>query len=164
MRIWTAVLLLPVVLLAGEGEAVQRRDDTPAGPSRDESGSTKKMKGSDDEVESLQRTVLRVGEAEVELTLDDVRAIRDALVGYLERSSYEDRDALLPWSRGPGWIDAEGRVRIGPWLLGSRGTQIFLRYREPPGALAGKAHKAVLARKDGRWTVTDMVMERIKRR
>jgi hypothetical protein len=122
------------------------------------------MKGSDDEIESLERTVLRVGEAEVELTLDDVRAIRDALVDHLGRSNYEDRDALLPWSQGPAWIDAEGRVRIGPWLLGSRGTQVFLRYREPPGQLAGKAHKAVLARKDGRWTVTDLVMERIKRR
>jgi len=121
------------------------------------------MKGSDD-VESLERTVLRVGEAEVELTLDDVKAIRDALVAYLKQSSYEDRDALLPWSDGPAWIDGDGKARIGPWLLGSDGKAIYLRYREPPGEFAGKAHKAILTKAEGKWTVTDLVMERIRTR
>lgn len=122
------------------------------------------MRGNDDEVESLDRTVLRVGDAEVALTLDDVKALRDALLDYLKRSDYEDRDELIRWSGGPAWIDPEGRVRIGPWLLGSDGKVMFLRYREPPGQYAGKAHKATLTRKDGTWTIRDLVMERIRTR
>jgi len=114
------------------------------------------------EVESLERTVLRVGDAEVTVTLDDARAIRLALLDYLKQSDYEDREALLRFSQGPAWIDPDGKVRIGPWLLGSEGKDMFLRYREPPGQFAGKAHKAFLERKDGAWTVTRLLMERIQ--
>lgn len=120
--------------------------------------------GGGDKVESLDRTVLKVGDAEVELTLDDARAIRAALLDYLKQSDYEDRDELLRWSQGAARIDADGSVRIGPWILGSDGEEIFLRYREPPGQFAGKAHKAFLARKDKTWTVTDLQMERIRTR
>ena len=120
------------------------------------------MKGSDDKIASLDRTVLRVGDADVAVTLADVKAIQAALLDYLKRSDYGDRDELIGWTRGPAWIDTEGMVRIGPWLLGSTDKQIYLRYREAPGRLAARAHKALLARKDGKWTVTDVVMEKIR--
>ena len=122
------------------------------------------MNGSDDKVESLDRTVLRVGDADVSVTLDDLKAMRAALLDYLKASDYEDRDALLGWTKGPAWIDPEGTARIGPWVLGSEGKDLFLRYREPPGEHAGKAHKATVTKKDGAWTVSNLVMERIRTR
>jgi hypothetical protein len=137
----------------GGAESGGRLDDQ-------QSGSAKKMKAND--VESLDKTVIHVGDADVTLTLDELKAIRTALVSYLKASSYEDRDAILGWSEGPAFIDAQGTARIGPWVLGTEGKEVFLRYREPPGQLAGKAHKAILAKKDGAWTVTDLVMERIR--
>ena len=121
------------------------------------------MKGSDGKVESLDRTVLRVGDADVTVTLDDAKAIQVALLDYLKRSDYEDRDALIRWT-GPAFIDPEGTVRIGVWVLGSQGKDIFLGYREPFGPQGAKAHKALLAEKDGIWTVRSLVMEWIRPR
>jgi hypothetical protein len=161
--LWAAGLLFQMGMLAGRGEVVHRLDKTAADQSDDEPGRSTKMKGNDDKVESLDRTVLRVGDADVSLTLDDAKAMRVALLDYLKRSDYEDRDALIRWT-GPAFIDTAGTVRIGPWVLGSQGKDIFLRYREPPLPQAGKAHKATLTRKDGTWTVSNLVLERIRPR
>jgi hypothetical protein len=106
--------------------------------------------------------VLRVGDADVSVSLADAAAIRTALREYLEKSSYEDRDALLPWTQGEPRIGSDGTLRIGPWVLGSNGKQLYLRYREPPGRLAGKAHKALLKKDGDNWTVSGLVMERIE--
>jgi len=112
-------------------------------------------------VESLERTVLRVGDHDVELTFDDAKAIQKVLLDYLKQSSYEDRDELLKWS-DPAFIDGDGTLRVGLWVLGADAKQMFLRFREPPGQFAGKAHKAILAKTDGTWTVTDLMTERIR--
>ena len=162
--LWLAGLLFQMGMVSCHREVVHGQDKPTADRLGDEPGQgTKKMKASDDKVESLDRTVLRVGDADVSLTLDDAKAMRAALLDYLKRSDYEDRDALIPWT-GPAFIDPEGMVRIGPWLLGSEGKEMFLRYREPPGELAGKAHRATLAKKDGTWTVSSLVMEKIRTR
>jgi hypothetical protein len=120
--------------------------------------------GGGGEIEGLERTVLRVGEADVLVTREGVKAMQVALLDYLRQQlHYEDRDELLRWSGGPAWIDGDGRARIGPWLLGSEGSEIYLRYREPPGVLAAKAHRATLGQTDaGGWAVTGLVMERIR--
>jgi hypothetical protein len=111
---------------------------------------------------SPDHVVLRVGEADVTVSLADAAAIRTALQEYLKQSSYEDRDAVLPWTQGTPRIDVDGTLRIGPWVLGTDDKEIFLRYREPPGQFAGKAHKAVLKKDGDTWTVSDVVMERIR--
>jgi hypothetical protein len=111
---------------------------------------------------SADQVVLRVGDADVSVSLGDAAAIRTALQEYLKQSSYEDRDALLQWTQGTPRIDADGTLRIGPWVLGTDGKQLYLRYREPPGQLAGKAHKAILKKEGDTWTVSDLVMERIR--
>jgi hypothetical protein len=110
---------------------------------------------------SAEQVVLRVGEADVSVTLSDAAAIRTALREYLEKSSYEDRDALLPWTQGEPRIGSDGTLRIGPWVLGSNGKELYLRYREPPGQLAAKAHKALLKKDGENWIVSDLVMEHI---
>jgi hypothetical protein len=111
---------------------------------------------------SPDHVVLRVGDSDVTVTLADAAAIRTALQEYLKQSSYEDRDAVLPWTQGTPRIDADGTLRIGPWVLGTDDKEVFLRYREPPGQFAGKAHKAVLKKDGDTWTVSDVVMERIR--
>jgi hypothetical protein len=111
---------------------------------------------------SVDHVVLRVGDADVSVSLSDAAAIRTALQDYLKQSSYEDRDALLQWTQGTPRIDADGTLRIGPWVLGTDGKEVFLRYREPPGQFAGKAHKAILKKDGDAWSVSDLVMERIR--
>jgi hypothetical protein len=122
------------------------------------------MNGDSSKIESLDRTVLRVGDAEVSVTLEDAKAIQAALLAYLKQSDYEGRDGLIGWSQGQAWIDAEGKVRIGPWLLGSDGREIYLRYREAPGQHMARAHRASLIKKDGAWTVSGLMTEHISAR
>jgi len=111
---------------------------------------------------SADHVVLRVGDADVSVSLTDAAVIRTALQEYVKQSNYEDRDALLPWTQGTPRIDEDGTLRIGPWVLGTDGKQLYLRYREPPGQFAGKAHKAILKKEGAAWTVSDLVMERIR--
>jgi hypothetical protein len=120
------------------------------------------MTGSDG-IKSAERTVLRAGETDVELTFDDAKAIQKVLGDYLQQSTYPDRDELLKWS-GPAFIDGDGKLRIGLWVLGWDGKNktMFLRLRETPGQLMAKAHKATLARTDGQWTITGLGTERIR--
>lgn len=114
-------------------------------------------------LESLERTVVRVGDADVVITLQDAKEMQAALLGYLKASKYEDRGELMRWSQGPSvWLDPDGIVRIGPWVLGVEDREIILRYREPPAGDAAKAHKAYLAKKDGRWIVKEVLTERIR--
>ena len=162
VSLWAAGLLFQAGILACHGRVVQAVDKKTADRLDNEPSRSTRMKASDDKVDSLERTVLRVGDADVSLTLDDAKAMRVALLNYLERSDYEDRDALIRWTQGPAWIDPEGKVRIGPWLLGSEGKDLVFRYREPPGQYAAKAHKAFLTKNDGTWTVSNLVMERIR--
>ncbi len=122
-----------------------------------------RMKDGDGEIESLDRAVVHVGAVEVTLTLDDAKAMEVALLSYLKQSDHEDRDELIRWT-GPAWIDVEGLVRIGPWLLGSDGKDLFLRRREPGGRHGAKAHRALLIRKDGAWIVSKVETEWIRRR
>ena len=164
VRLGAAGLLFHVGILACHAEALQRPYWATIDRWDDERSGSTRMNGNSDKIESRDRTIIRVGDAEMSLTLDDVKAIQAALLDYLKKSDYEDRDALIGWTQGLAWIDPEGKVRIGPWLLGSDEKSLFLRYREPPGQYAGKAHRAFLTKKDEGWTVTKLVMERIRAR
>jgi hypothetical protein len=133
-----------------------------AGHPLDQERSTKTM--SDDKADSLDKTVLRVGDADVTITRADLAAIADALRAFLKASDYVERDEVLVWSQGEGWIDPDGSARIGTWLLGAEGGELYLRYREPATELGAKAHRAVVEKKDGAWTVVKVELERIRLR
>ena len=66
-------------------------------------------------------------------------------------SQLEDRDQLLLSAKG-GWIDAEGAVRIGSWVLASERDPLVLRIRMPSSVSApvSKAYIAALAHVAGR--------------
>ena len=130
---------------------------------RDQERSTKKM-SNHDQADAREQTVLKVGETAVTITLADAQAMREALQAYLKASDYPERDEVLVWTKAAASIDADGSVRIGPWLLGAEDGEIILRYREPATELATKAHRAVVEKKDGAWAVTKVEMERIRPR
>ena len=77
---------------------------------------------------------------------------------------FEDRDQLLLSAKG-GWIDAEGAVRVGSWVLASERDPLVLRIRMPGSVSApvSKAYIAALAHED-KWQVVSISLERIKRR
>lgn len=114
--------------------------------------------------DSLERTVLRVGDEDVTLTRADVAAIAAALREALKTSDHPERDELAVWSQGDGWIDPDGSVHIGTWLLGAEGGGLVLRYREAVTEPATKAHRAEVEKKDGAWTVSKIAYERIRSR
>lgn len=110
------------------------------------------------------RTVVTVGETAVEVTLDDARAMRDALLAYLGRSGDEDRERLAGWARGGVHIESDGVVCLGPWQLSGEGDGLVLRFREPPGPHYGRTHVASVVKDAEGWAVTDLVTERIRPR
>lgn len=128
----------------------------------DQERSTKKM--SDHTADSLERTVLRVADQDVTITRADVAAIAAALRDALKTSDHPERQELLVWSQGDGWIDPDGSVRIGTWLLSAEGGGLILRYRETVTEPATKSHRAVVEKKDGAWTVSRVAYERIRSR
>jgi hypothetical protein len=157
--------LLPLIgILACHSKTVHGPDKVPPAQLNDERSRSASMSDDGVKIESLERTVLRVGDSEMPLTLDDAKGIQAALLDYLRQSDYEFRDALMGWTKGFTRIDAEGKVRIGPWLLGADEDVICLRFMEPPGAHSALAHWASLTKKDGAWTVTKLLTERVRLR
>jgi hypothetical protein len=61
------------------------------------------------------------------------------------------------------WIDSDGEMRIGDWLLETTDSRLLLRRRDPPGQLSVKAHVAHLSRtKAGRWTIDSIDRQHIR--
>lgn len=102
------------------------------------------------------------GDAEVEMTLKELESLRDSLREYLLASDYYARERLAAWTSGSVRFDADGSARIGRWRLGAHRASLVLRLVEPPGAEEGKAHRASVAKQDGRWVVTRLVLERLR--
>jgi hypothetical protein len=112
--------------------------------------------------EGLGETVVHVGGTDLTITRADLAGIRTALIEFLEQAGPEGA-ALVGWARGPAWIDAEGLARVGPWVVGAEGDDLFVRFRQSAGSLAMTAHRASLARNGGTWMVVRMVREHASR-
>jgi streptomycin 6-kinase len=108
----------------------------------------------DETVENLKRTLLHVGGRDLVVTQEDAKAIRAALLEWLRQSDREDRENLVRWTQGPAWIDPDGTVRVGPWLLGAEGSGLVLRYREKE-----RLHTAAVSRDGGAWTIGRVTTE-----
>jgi hypothetical protein len=113
------------------------------------------------EVALMSQTTLRVGDVDVTLTLSDAKAIEVALRGYLKTSDYPQRDELIQWT-GPAFIDGDGSVRLGVWLLHAEGKDMVLSYRQFLGPQGGFGHKAYVTRQDGKWAIRDLVPVKIR--
>jgi hypothetical protein len=119
---------------------------------------------SQDELGGKDRTTIAVGDTQVPLAAQDAGAIKAALIDYLTTWNGQDRDALLrDTASDPAWIDSDGDLRIGAWLLEADQEHLFLMRREPSGKYAGRAHVAHLGKTDkGHWVVRRIEIERIR--
>jgi hypothetical protein len=120
------------------------------------------MDMTEDPFKGPDQTVIHVGGREVVLTLEDARRLKTALMDHLKRSKVEDRDYLVRMTdKVPGWIDPDGRVRIGGWLLQARGDSLALTYRMPGGPGAIKAYTTRVTKEAEGWKLSDVSYERI---
>jgi hypothetical protein len=108
--------------------------------------------------------IVRIADGETQVFLSQAETMRDALVIALRGSSLEERDHLLTLTeKAPIWIDPDGIVHIGPWLLQPRGHNLVLTYRPPSDAPVIRAYAATFARQGSKWLLQDLREERIRR-
>ena len=119
----------------------------------------------DDIFEGPNQTMISLAGKNLTVTLDDAQAMRAALLAYLATSSASDRDDLVRMVREtPGWIDADGILRIGPWLLEARANSLVLSNRLPHGPTGGGNYVAYLEQVPNGWTISKLELERVKYR
>ena len=100
------------------------------------------------------RTTVTLAGAALTITLDDARAMKAALVRALDESSAEHRDHLVRMTvQAPVWIDPDGLVHIGAWLLERRQDALALTFRMPSGGTVRLGYVARVERAEDAWTV-----------
>jgi len=107
---------------------------------------------------ATSQITLRAGERDVVVTLADAREMRAALQGYLDADKKRSQQTLpadLPPPDAP-FIDEDGVLRLGPWLLQPEGDKLVLMQGFPPRGDQQLLfdYIAHLSKVDNRWTVT----------
>jgi hypothetical protein len=116
----------------------------------------------DDPFAGPNETVLRHNGADVPITLDDAKSMRESLLEYLKKSDIGDKDQLIAATKYiPGWIDSDGKVRPGGWLLQSRGTDWVLTYRLSQNELRAYGYAAIVTKGAPGWKVTKIESQMI---
>jgi hypothetical protein len=107
------------------------------------------------------RTTVTLAGAALTITLDDARAMKEALVRALGESPAEHRDHLVQMTvQAPVWIDPDGLVHIGAWLLERRQDALALTFQMPSGGTVRLGYVARVERAEEVWTVTRIDFER----
>jgi hypothetical protein len=110
-----------------------------------------------------KETVIRHGGADMRITLDDAKSMRESLHDFLKKSDFGDKDQLLDDMKGiPGWIDSDGVVRPGGWLLESRGTDLVLTYRMNQNERRAVGYAAFVTKGATGWQVTKVEPAKIR--
>jgi hypothetical protein len=110
--------------------------------------------------QGLEKTVVHLPGGDVPLTRRDAQQIRDALQTYLAAAG--EFQPPLPKEAGEAWIDFQGHVRTGPWLLEPRGGGLALTYRQPPPVTrVSYRYVAHLQRTKEGWKVTAITLDQI---
>lgn len=105
---------------------------------------------------------IRQGDHEERITLADAQQIRDALLGALRQSQIGDRDELIALTEPlPAWIDADGRVMVGGWLLQLRNRQLLVSYRLSQNEERAVGYVAVVTKEGKGWRVLQVTPEKI---
>lgn len=106
-------------------------------------------------------TTIALAEGLVTVTLDDARAMKDALLRALDASQVEHREHLIRMTASaPVWIDPDGVVRIGAWLLERAQDAMALTFPLPSGGALRLRCVARVERAEGGWSVTRIDLER----
>jgi hypothetical protein len=106
-----------------------------------------------------------VGDREVSLTIGDARELKIALLRRLKAETVEDRDYLIRMTeKVPGWIDPDGFVRIGNWLLQAKKEALVLVYRMPSDTESSRAYTSRVERAPIGWSAAPLQSERVRLR
>ena len=112
--------------------------------------------------ESLPEAKIQQGGVTVRITVDDAQKIRDALLAALKNSDLGDRDQLVELTTPlPAWIDADGRVMVGGWLLQIKNQKLVATYRLGQNAERAIGYSAIVIKSDQGWQVKQISPEKI---
>jgi hypothetical protein len=111
----------------------------------------------------LSQTTIHFNGKDIALTLADARQMQAGLQNYLNSSKARLQENLpanlvegLPKQVGEAWIDADGNVRMGVWLLEAR-EELVLTYRvNPTEGQVGYQYVAHLNHGDQKWAVSSI--------
>lgn len=100
----------------------------------------------------------------VVVTVADLAALKTVVLASL-RASKEPKPEQLEAELAPAEpdIDEDGVCRLGPWILQAKDGELRLTHH-PERAPVMYLHYAVVARKEGRWSVTRWGVERVHAR
>jgi hypothetical protein len=103
----------------------------------------------------MKQTTLKMGKRDVVITLQEAEQIKLTVERYLA----EEKPELEPSVFGPGpvFIDCQGTVRMGAWILESSGPtepELELTFRVLRSELFMVRQEIELRRWRGRWKVT----------
>jgi hypothetical protein len=112
----------------------------------------------------LRDVTLTIDGRPVVITPTDAVQIASALQRYLDAHKATQEGTPLPPAAGEPWVDSHNALRIGSWILGSRGDRLVLTLRAAPqpGATFGYQFiGSVEHTKDG-WNVPSVGLSRIQ--
>lgn len=112
--------------------------------------------------EGRKETWIRQGDSEVLITIDDAIQIRSALLDALRQSKLSDRDDLIALTEPlPAWIDSDGHVMVGGWLLQLRNRRLIASYRLSQNEERAIGYAASVIRDGKAWRVPGIVPETV---
>ena len=113
--------------------------------------------------DGLETTTVECEGSTITVRLEDARALGRALLGRLEEGDPVLRDAILPPVRNlEAWIDHDGRIRMGRWLLDTHfGTLAFVLRPASEAANRITQYVAPVKFANGRWAVESVREVRI---
>jgi hypothetical protein len=110
-----------------------------------------------------QEAILRQGGVEFRISLDDAQQMRIALLDALKHSQLGDRDTLIALTNPlPAWIDSDGRVMLGGWMLQLKNSQLVASYRLSRNAERAVGYSATISKDGNVWRVLQIVPEKIR--
>lgn len=116
-----------------------------------------------------RQTKITLESGEIVITSKDVEEISRALDDYLKNSREDIAKRVpqnflhqVPENAWEGFIDEDGAVRIGRWVLQASGDDLVLTYRVvTPTTTVGYRFVAHLERLNQQWKVTSVSFEKL---
>ena len=106
----------------------------------------------------LEKTTIQLDGETLTITRQDARLLSAALIQQLEESDREIQEILkLQVKHLEGWIDYDGYVRIGRWLLDITQGQLAFVFRPPHNPVIGAVQYVAPLRKTLEGWVVDPI-------
>jgi hypothetical protein len=113
--------------------------------------------------EAQNEAIFRQDDMEITITLDDANQIRAALLNALKTSQLTEKKILIAMLEPlPAWIDSDGRVMIGGWLLQLRNSQLVASYRISTNDERAIGYTAQIDKEGNNWRVIRIVPEKVR--